>query len=228
MHPYFPGSERSARLIRAQHRRDRELSPDHVHERFQPTSCFQLHATQPTSRHRCAEHIGEKLRAAHHGQMLTVHQIHGQRPDFRSPTHRCTCSFREHTRGLVPADAAASLDDMLAHVHPSRDQINHLTHLSPGHDRRLHPLIRVVSIVEMMVGLLLLMHRSAVPLLLAGALFAGFLLVRIRALSTGVNADCGCSGKQKKGKVQSSSEALGQSIAVVLLASTSFLLAVLS
>ena len=55
------------------------------------------------------------------------------------PQHnRCTCSFREHTRGLVPADAAASLDDMLAHVHPSRDQINHLTHLSPDHDRRLH------------------------------------------------------------------------------------------
>ena len=129
MYPDFPGSESGAGLIRTQHRRDRELGPDHVHERFQPIGCFELHATQPTSRDRCTENVREKLRAAHHRQMLPVHQIHGQRPHLRSPTHRCARRRREHARRLVPTATPSTFHDMVRHAHTRRDQIDNLTDL---------------------------------------------------------------------------------------------------
>ncbi len=138
MYPDFPGSESGAGLIRTQHRRDRELGPDHVHERFQPIGCFELHATQPTSRDRCTENVREKLRAAHHRQMLPVHQIHGQRPHLRSPTHRCARRRREHARRLVPTATPSTFHDMVRHAHTRRDQIDNLTDLHRDDNRYGH------------------------------------------------------------------------------------------
>jgi len=78
---------------------------------------LQLHGAQPSGRYRGVEEFAQQLGGAFQRQVLAIHEIHGQRPHLRHPTHRRLGGGRELAERFMTAHAATSLGDMVDHVH---------------------------------------------------------------------------------------------------------------
>ena len=115
-----------AGLVGAHHRLGGEPGLESGDERGEPAGSLELHLAQPAGRHRRIEELAEQLGGPLDGQVLTVQQVDGQRPNLGSPTHRGSSGGRERSDRDRPAPTPAFRRYMVGHRHPHRGDIDHL------------------------------------------------------------------------------------------------------